>query len=275
MNKKILILIFVIVFLSVSTKTSASFLREDIISGFIFCPDKEITETPENYGMKYDDVWIDVSNKSKLYGWYVYADKPTTKHIIYLHGSKGNICLYLGGIQQLHKAGANILIIDYEGFGKSTGSGVIRNTILDSLAMYDYLIKDRKVKPENISLFGYSYGGAVAVELALQRTIHAILLESTFSSLQKIAISQYSPLVLPVMPKDLLNTISRIKEIKVPIIIAHAENDQIVPITNSIELYAAANKPKYYYVIKGAQHKDIFKFIKPEYVSLIKKVLVD
>ena len=274
-SKKLLVCILFVVFcLILCIQTKASF-RENFISGVMFCPDKEIKETPDKYGLKYENVWIEMPDMIKLYGWYVPADKPTEKNIIYLHGTKGNIALYLPGIKQLHKVGANILIVDYEGFGKSTGSGIIQNTINDSIAMYDYLIKTKKAKPENISLFGYSYGGAIAIELALQRKVHAILLESTFSSLQKIAISQYSPIVLPFMPKDLLNTVVKIKQIKVPIIIAHAEKDSVIPISNSHELYQAANKPKYYYLIKNADHKDIFNFIKPDYTNLIKKVLVD
>jgi pimeloyl-ACP methyl ester carboxylesterase len=249
-------------------------LRDEFISYCLFAPDKTVKENPSDYGLKHEDVQINLKNKSKLVGWYFPADKKTDKHIIYLHGSKGNIGLYLGGIKELHKVGTNILIVDYEGFGKSTGKDTISNTINDSIAMYNYLIKEKHAEPKNISLFGYSYGGAVAAELAKKKETHALVLESTFSSLLKIAIEKNYPFVKFIISDDLLNTKENIKKIKIPILIAYAEKDKIVLTSNSKELFEAANKPKYLYEIKDAEHHNIFKFVTPEYVNLIKKIIL-
>ncbi len=249
-------------------------ISDQVISSLLFCPDKTLKEKPSDFGLKYKEVSIVTENERTLYGWYVLNDKHTNKNIIYLHGSKGNVSLYLGGIKQLHKAGANILIVDYEGFGKSNGKVSIKNTVKDAIAMYDYLISKQIARPENISLFGYSYGGAIAIELALKRKVHAILLESTFSSLRDIAISRYSFLASLLVPNDLLNSKQNIKRINVPVIIAYAGNDQIIPIVHSKNLFVSANLPKYLFEIKNAQHHNIFKFVTDEYIKLIKKNLV-
>lgn len=249
-------------------------LREKFISFCLFVPDKTIKDSPLNYGLKYEDVEIKLDNRNKLIGWYFPADTETEKYIIYLHGTKGNIGLYLGGIKELHKVGANILIVDYEGFGKSTGKETVSNTINDSIAMYDYLINVKHAKPENISVFGYSYGGAVAAELAKRKRVHAVVLESTFSSLLEIAVSKNYPFVRFIVSDSVLNTKKTLKSIKAPVLIAYAEKDKIVPIKNSEELYKAANNPKYIYKIKNAQHHNIFQFVTPEYVNLIKKIIL-
>ena len=249
-------------------------ISDKVISSLLFCPDKILKETPSEFGLKYKEVSIVIENGRTLHGWYVPGDKPTDKNIIYLHGSKGNASLYLGGIEQLHKAGANILIVDYEGFGSSDGKVSIKNTITDAIAMYDYLIYKQIARPENISLFGYSYGGAIAIELALKRKVHAILLESSFSSLRDIATSRYSFLASLLVPNDLLNSKKNIKRIDVPVIIAYAGNDQIIPIAHSKNLFTSANLPKYLFEIKNAQHHNIFKFVTDEYINLIKKNLV-
>ena len=249
-------------------------ISDKVISSLLFCPDKILKETPSEFGLKYKEVSIVIENGKTLHGWYVLGDKPTDKNIIYLHGSKGNASLYLGGIKQLHKAGANILIVDYEGFGNSGGKASIKNTITDAIAMYDYLIYKQIARPENISLFGYSYGGAIAIELALKRKVHAILLESSFSSLRDIATSRYSFLASLLVPNDLLNSKKNIKRIDVPVIIAYAGNDQIIPIAHSKNLFTSANLPKYLFEIKNAQHHNIFKFVTDEYINLIKKNLV-
>lgn len=249
-------------------------ISDEVISSLLFRPDKILKETPSDFGLRYKEVSITTENGRILHGWYILDDKPTDKNIIYLHGSKGNASLYLGGIKQLHKAGANILIVDYEGFGNSDGKASIKNTITDAIAMYDYLIYKQIARAENISLFGYSYGGAIAIELALKRKVHAILLESTFSSLRDIATAHYSFLALLLVPNDLLNSKQNIQRINVPVIIAYAGNDQIIPIVQSKNLFTNANSPKYLFEIKNAQHHNIFKFVTNEYIKLIKKNLV-
>lgn len=270
--------ILLITFLSKNTKANplpgTTYLKDKIISSILFVPDKEIKDSPFNYGLKYETVIINLKNKNTLHGWYIPAEKKTNKHIIYLHGTKGNIGLYLGGIKELHKIGANILIVDYEGFGKSTGKETISRTIQDSIAMYDFLIKEKNAKPKDISLFGYSYGGALAAELAKRKEVHAILLESTFSSLLEIGVKKHSSLVKYIVSENVLNTKENLREIKVPIVIAYAEKDKIIPPSNSEDLYKAANKPKYLFKIRNADHHNIFKFVTPEYLALIKKTLI-
>ena len=248
-------------------------IKEHIVSYFIFSPKKELKNIPSEFGLKYEEVLINLPNKKQLYGWYIFADKPTVKNIIYLHGIKGNISYYLDGIKELHKTGANILLVDYEGFGQSTGRGIVSNSINDSLAMYDFLIRDKKVKPENISLYGFSYGGAIALEVALKRKVHAILLEATFSSFKEIAIAKCSRIVLPLVPKNLLNSKENIRKINVPIVIAYAQRDRLIKDINSKKLHDIASNPKYLYEIKYAGHYDISHFVTDEYLQLIKKVL--
>lgn len=249
-------------------------IADHLISQFLFCPDKDIKELPSDFGLKYEEVEIDLPGKNKLHGWYVFANKETNKNIIYLHGTKGNVSLYLGGIEQLHKVGANIFIFDYAGFGKSTGKSLIQNTIDNALSAYDYLVYKRQIKSDDISLFGYSYGGAVALELALKRKVRALLLECTFSSLKKIAASKYS-FASALIPGNVLNSLENIRKINVPLTVAYAENDQIIPATHSLELFDQANSPKSIFKIENAEHHNIFKFVKPEYISVIKEVLVD
>ncbi len=84
-------------------------ISDKIVSFFMFFPKKELKSTPVDFNLKYDDIVISLDNKNKIYGWYIYAQKPTSKTIIYLHGSKGNLSTYLSEISKLHNTGANIL----------------------------------------------------------------------------------------------------------------------------------------------------------------------
>ena len=243
-----------------------------LINSLLFYPDKILKEKPDDFGLNYTDIWIPLQNGNKLHGWYIPATEETNKHIIYFHGTKGNISLYLGGIEQLHKVGKNILIVDYEGFGQSPGKATIENTINNAIAIYDFLISYKNLTPNDIRLFGYSYGGAIAVEVALKRKVYAILIESTFTSLHEIAVLKYTQLASLLVSKSLLNTISNIKKINAPLVVAHAEKDQIIPFTHSINIYNNANNPKYLFKIKNAEHHNIFEFASLDYINLIKSV---
>ncbi len=276
-NIKIVFLLFLLFYLQfVTLECKAIFgIKGQLINLLLLYPKNRLTITPSKYKLKYKKVSIKLSKKVKLIGWYISADKRTNKNIIFLHGNEGSISQYLDDIKQLHKVGANILIVDYEGFGKSKGEPSITNSINDAVAMYDYLAKKKKIKPENINLFGYSYGGAIATELALRRNVHGIVLQSTFSSLRDIAKSTYTEIISPFVSDSLLNSAENIKKIKVPVVISYAENDDVIPITHSLKLYREANKPKYLFKIKKAQHENINMFFTLEYINLIKKILIN
>lgn len=241
----------------------------------MFVPKALLIGNPSNFNLKYDNLNIRLDDKNKIHGWYIYADKPTKKTIIYLHGTKGNLSTYLKEISKLHKTGANILAFDYRGFGQSKGMETIEHSIEDAVTVYDYLIENKKLAPQDISLFGFSFGGAVALELALKRKVSAILLESTFLDLCKISIKKCTCIVAPLVSKKLLTSGKNIKKITVPIIISYASQDQVIPVDHSKQLYKKANNPKYLYEIKGAKHQNISEYVTPEYISLIKKVLID
>ncbi|MBI3308397.1 MAG: alpha/beta fold hydrolase [Candidatus Melainabacteria bacterium] len=241
----------------------------------MFFPKKKLYSTPLDFNLKYDDVNISLDNGNNIYGWYIYASKPTSKTIIYLHGSKGNLSTYLSEVAKIHEVGTNILVFDYRGFGKSQGMETIKHSIEDALTMYDYLIRTKNIKPEDITLFGFSFGGAVALELALKRPVSSIILESTFSDLCRISIRKCSCIVAPLVSKRLLESDKNIKRINVPIIISYAGKDQVIPITHSKKLFDNANSPKYLYEIVGAEHQNISEHLTAEYISLIKNVVVD
>jgi pimeloyl-ACP methyl ester carboxylesterase len=122
-----------------------------------------------------------------LFGWYVEAaaDRPV---ILWCHGNAGNIINRLENLKRLYQMGLSIFLFDYRGYGKSVGSrptelGLYR----DACGAYDYLIRIRKISPDRIVLFGRSLGASVAVELAVQRPTSALILESSFPSIEAVA----------------------------------------------------------------------------------------
>ena len=143
--------------------------------------------------------------------------------------------------------------------------------ITDALSMYKYLI-NKGYKPENISLYGRSLGGAVALELASKVKVRSVVVQSSFSSLRDIM--KYSHPYLPsiLIDNKIFNSLERIKEINAPVLIAHGTNDDVVPVEQGCQLYNRANEPKKLIILPGAGHRHLKAFFNEEYYKILKEM---
>lgn len=249
-----------------------NYLTEKLISKLLFYPESEIKTKPEDYNIhKYENIYINTKGKNKLHGWLIPGDSD--KYVIYLHGTKGNIGTYLKGIKKLTELNVNVLVADYQGFGKSRGEALISNSIEDSILMYDFLVSDKKINPKNINLWGYSYGGAITPEIASIYDVNSIVLECTFSSLHTISNEKYPLIAGLFVPKNILNTKETLKKTKSKVLISYAEHDETIPASHSFALYDHAPKEKHLFKIENARHDNICDHVTEEYNELIKKVI--
>jgi fermentation-respiration switch protein FrsA (DUF1100 family) len=126
------------------------------------------------------------------------------------------------------------------------------------LAAYDYLLQDVKIPADKIVVFGRSLGAAVAVEVALQREIRCVILESAFTSTKDMAKAMllFKPLS-PFLPSNYDN-LGKIAQIRTAKLIVHGEQDEIVPFAMGQKLFDGAQEPKEFYRIRGAGHNDTY-----------------
>ncbi len=228
---------------------------------FVYFPEREISLTPGNVGLVYEDVFISTSDGVKLHGWFVPGNSDFT--LLWFHGNAGNISRRVDNIALLHeRLGANIFIIDYRGYGRSEGSPSEQGLYLDAEAAIEYLRSREDVKDDRLVLFGRSLGGAVAVEMAARHEVYALVVESTFTSVRAMAksahpiLSRFFPVGAVVRSK--YDSLSKIKDVSTPILVIHGAQDEIVPYNMGQELYDAANEPKTFYSIVGAGHNDTY-----------------
>jgi abhydrolase domain-containing protein 12 len=186
----------------------------------------------------------------------------TTPTILFLHGNTGTrahklrTTLYSSMTARL---GANILAIDYRGFGDSSGHPTVEGVGRDARAGFDYLVQGG-AKPEDILIVGHSLGTAVAGLLASElgrENVHyrGVVLMSPFSSIRTLLDQYYllgclplfKPLAkIPLMPRFIswslrhgFDTLSLVPEITSDVLIAHAEDDWDIPHTHSSTLFDA------------------------------------
>lgn len=245
---------------------------------FVFFPVAELLYTPNDVNLEYEDVRIQTSDGLALQGWFIPGKAETGSNVTWLwfHGNGGNIGHRIGELALAHhRTEANIFIFDYRGYGESEGAPSEKGTYLDSRAVMEYLSSWSDVDPGRIVYLGHSLGAAVAVELALTQPPMAMVLVSPFASVRDMA-----NLTLPFPPigwlvRNHYDSISRIQQLDVPVLILHGDQDETVPISQGRKLYEAANQPKRFQVLEGAAHNDTFEVVPEQYWGTIEAFLAE
>ena len=110
------------------------------------------------------------------------------------------------------------------------------------------------MKEENIVIYGESLGTGVATHLSQNKNFAGVVLETPFTSMIDAAKTFYPYIPVSLLLKDKFDNKSKIKNIKVPILIMHGEADQIVPFFMGKKMFEKANMPKYSYFTKHDNH---------------------
>lgn len=202
------------------------------------------------------DCWMTTEDGIKLHGWFLPADGALAT-LVMLHGNAGNISSRYAIIAVLRTYGFNVLIFDYRGYGRSDGVPSEDGIYIDGRTAFDYAAKLPQVDSQKIVLWGTSLGGAVAVDVAAKRQPAGLILESTFTSAADMAAEHY-PFFVRYLLRTNLNSIEKIAQIHTPLLVMHGNKDRTVPLRLGKELYAAANEPKEFYEIPGADHNNTF-----------------
>jgi fermentation-respiration switch protein FrsA (DUF1100 family) len=224
---------------------------------FIFFPIKYPGGNYEQQLLKVQDCWFNAEDGVKLHGWYA-GKKNSIATIVMSHGNGGNITHRIELVNNLHRAGFNVFLYDYRGYGRSEGSPSEDGLYKDARAAYRYALSLEDVDTSKIILWGTSIGGAFAVEAATHRSPALLILESTFSSGKDIAASLWPYLPVQFLVKSRFNSSERIKDIHCPVLCIHGTNDDIIPIKLGRKLFESANEPKEFYEIRSAGHNDTF-----------------
>ncbi len=242
---------------------------------FIFFPSKEIAQDPSNVGLDFEDVLFKASDGVELHGWLVPGTSDLT--LVWFHGNAGNISHRVDNIAEVHeRLGASVFIFDYRGYGRSEGTPSEKGTYLDAEAAMSYLRSREDVDENKLVLFGRSLGCAVAAETARANDVYALILESPLTSVQRLAGRVYPWLPgIGRLATTKYDTLSKIKDVRAPVMVIHGDRDEVVPFDMGEEIFAAANAPKRFYAIEGAGHNDTYVVGGPAYFDALKEFLED
>jgi pimeloyl-ACP methyl ester carboxylesterase len=224
----------------------------------IFRPTKDTWWGFNRERYTFEDHWIAVGEGQKLHAWWLKADRPDAPVMLYLHGARWNLTGSVTRIDRWRQLGFSVLAVDYRGFGQSSDVAPTEAVAYeDAEAMWRYLGKMAPGRPRYI--VGHSLGGAIAVELARRHPdASGLVLEATFTSVaDMIGESSWGFLPVSLILTQKFDALTRIPEVKVPVLVAHGTRDSIVPIAMGERLYGAASAPKRFIRVEGAGHHNL------------------
>ena len=235
-------------------------------------PARSSDQTPAQAGVKVEDVFLTTSDGVKIHTWW--AETPGAQRtVLYFHGNAGNLSLRLPTIGWLQQLPANVLAVDYRGYGKSEGRPTEEGVYRDGEAAYDYLVREHKIPAEQIVVLGQSLGTTVAVDVASKKPVGAVILEAGFPSAKRVAqVAMRLPGVWLVMRSD-FNSARKLKDVRTPVLVAHCRQDPVIPFALGEELYAAANQPNRFVAYQGDCHEPLYSADPRDYAARLRAFL--
>jgi uncharacterized protein len=229
-------------------------------SNLVYMPSQALTETPATIGLKFEDIQITTKDNVNLDAWFVPAkdnDQIGKGVILFCHGNGGNIGNRVSYLPIFRDLGLSTFLFDYRGYGKSEGKPTEAGTYADVEAAWQYLTQERKIPPKKIIIYGESLGGAIAAYIVqltsqdLKNNAGGLVLASTFTSISDRASELYPFLPIRLLSRFSYNSIERLPSIKIPVLIIHSTEDEIIPFHHSDRNFQAANQPKKLVKLRG------------------------
>ena len=203
------------------------------------------------------EVELKAADGVRILAWTV-APKPGKPVIVYLHGNGGSLAHRVHRFRKLIDDGTGLVALSYRGYGGSEGRPTEDGLIADGRAAYDFA---RSRYPDaRIVLWGESLGTGVAVALAGEKDVAAVILEAPFTSAADVAFSAYPFLPVSWLMKDQFRSDERIGKVRAPVLIMHGERDRVVPFRLGQQLYAMANEPRQFVRFPDGGHEDLDRF---------------
>jgi uncharacterized protein len=201
-----------------------------------------------------EEVTLATPDGERLIAWYgePRVGQPT---ILYFHGQAGALARRSDRVRRYRAAGLGVLFVAYRGFSGSTGTPGEAVNVADGLLAFDWLTT-RGVSTKDIVVYGESLGTGVATQVAAQRQVSGLVLDSPFTALSELAAARHPYLPVKRFIFDRYDTLAHIAKSAAPVLVLHGEQDPIVPLAMGLQVFEAAPGPKRMVTFAQGRHLD-------------------
>jgi len=226
--------------------------------------------------LQYEEVRLP-ADTAQVTGIFLKPTKKPKATILFFHGAGGNVTSYTFMTKPLVAAGYQVLMIDFRGYGLSTGTPTHVNIAQDGQMVLTYLLQRKDVKGTKVIIYGASMGSQIAVKLAKDNEpkIAALVLDGAISSFTDIAL-HHAPAEAHSFIKQMPNPYAAKEDIKllskVPVLMIHSKEDKEVPFAHTETVYRNAGGKKTLLVYEG-KHLEALKTNASQVVKAIAQLL--
>jgi len=235
---------------------------------FIFKPEKLSPNFEFKYDIPFREYFFDIAPGVRINGLHFYRDHPKGL-ILYFHGNTRSIKGWARYARDFYRYDYDVVLVDYRGFGKSTGKRSEKEMLSDMQFVYDRL--KEKYREDHLIVYGRSLGSGFATRLAADNHPRYLILDAPYYSFLKV-VERFLPM-LPVryVLRFHLRTDQWIKSVNCHTYILHGTKDFLIPIAHSEKLQKMNPRKITLIRIHGGHHNDLPSF--DEYHNFVRDIL--
>ncbi len=224
----------------------------------LYFPDRSRPQLERLAQLGVREIRLTTADGLSLLSWYL-PPREGRPVILYFHGNGGHIGYRADRVRRFAREGYGVLMLEYRGYGGNPGSPSEAGLVDDARAAFDFLQREG-IAARRLVLYGESLGSGVAVHIAAQQQVAALVLESPFTSVAAVAQHHYPFVPAALLIWDRYDSLSRIGRVKAPILILGGGGDAVVPARFSQALFEAAPEPKESWLAPDAGHVNLDGF---------------
>jgi len=195
--------------------------------------------------------------------------EPSKGLIVYFHGNRGNLQRWGNYSPSLTKHGYDVLMIDYRGYGKSSGTPSEEALYADARIVWDWAMA--RGPHSRMIIYGRSLGSAVASKLATKVQCDMLILETPFDEIRGVIPPYWRPLANMLPIRSVFSNKDHLKDVHVRKVILHGTRDRVVPLSSALRLRPLLDHPNDFIIIPNGEHRNLGSF--PEYHTTIEGLL--
>lgn len=211
---------------------------------------------PKELPYTVESLFFESTSGNTLHAWYLLPKENYNGKVLYfLHGNAGNLVYQYALATPFAERGFKVFMMDYSGFGFSSGEATRKNVLKDADSGFEYLYTTLHHDTEEIIIYGQSLGGHLAGSIAAhpqhKDRFSALVIEGAFSSHKDIA-AKHVPVLGRIFTREMYSAEKSLPLIHVPVLVIHSTEDKVIPYKQGVRLYERANSPKSLYTIDQA-----------------------
>ena len=196
-----------------------------------------------------------VAGNITLRGWIIEKDMKNLPTLFYFGGNAEEVSLNIE--DYLARVEANVVLVNYRGYGQSQGKPGEDELKADALALFDRVAGDYSLSPDRCGAWGRSLGSSIASYLVWKRGLKHLILTCPFDSIEAVAAGFYPAWLVGLVLTDRHRTTDFSGEIRAASLILAAADDEIIPAERTQALYESLAGSKRMVTIRGAGHNTI------------------